>query len=299
MTRWFIFTDFKRRRVMAPAVALLAAAASAGCTIGPTSPDPTPPQAVAPFTATRKAPENTKPAVTVGLAASFADLKKQLPGTVGVAVVPIGGAGGQVFGDWNTGVSWSTAKVPLAIAYVRETGQVTDQVRASIIESDNAAAEHIWSELGEPATAAVKVVAVLRDGGDNETVVQDQRTRSEYSAFGQTVWSLRNQALFTANLPCIARGPEVLDLMSDIQPAQRWGLSNVDGAQFKGGWGPGVDGKYLVRQLGIVSVPGGGKVAVAMAATPNSGTFDDGVQMLDQVGAWIKDHIADLSGGAC
>lgn len=296
--RWSIFSESKRRRVV-PAVAVLAAVMSSACTIGPTTPVATSPTAVATFTATRKAPESTRPPVVRGLSSSFAEFEQTLNGSVGLAIAPIGGAQAQTFGGWEGDVAWSTIKVPLAIAYVRESGAVDDDVRAAIIESDNAASEHIWRELGESNTAAVKVVAVLRDGGDDETLVQDVQVRPPYTPFGQTIWTLQNQALFTANLPCIARGPEVMALMTEIGPDQRWGLSAIRGAAYKGGWGPDSDGRYLVRQFGVVSVPGGGQIAVAIAAVPRSGTFDDGVQIVDQVGEWIKDHIADLSGGAC
>ncbi len=298
MRQWFISSDSGRRRAV-PAVALFAAAVSAACTIGPTDPVETPPTAVATFTATRKAPESTQPPVVIGLSSSFAELQQSLAGSVGLAIAPIGGSQAQVFGDWEADVAWSTIKVPLAIASVRESGEVTDDVRAAITESDNAASEHIWRQLGDGSTAAVKVVAVLRDGGDDETLVQDVQVRPPYTPFGQTVRSLRNQALFTAHIPCIARGPEVRELMSEVVEGQQWGLSAIPRAAYKGGWGPDEDGKYLVRQFGIVAVPGGGEIAVAMAAAPDSGTFDDGVRMVDQIGTWVQDHIADLSGGAC
>jgi hypothetical protein len=298
MARWFISSDSGRRRA-GPAVALFAALLSGACTIGPTTPDPTPPTAVAPFTATRKAPDSTQPPVVLGLSAGFAELEKTLGGSVGLAIAPIGGSQAQLFGSWEADVAWSTIKVPLAIAYVRESGTVSDDVRVAITESDNAASERVWAKLGEPKTASVKVVAVLRDGGDDETLVQDVQVRPPYTPFGQSIWSLRNQALFTANLPCIARGPEVLTLMGETGEGQRWGLATIPGARYKGGWGPDEQGKYLVRQFGVIAVPGGGEIAVAMAATPDSGTYEDGVQILDKVGVWIKEHIADLTGGAC
>src|SRR6186713_102030 len=111
MKRWSIFTDLGRRRVLVPAVALFATVVSAACTIGPTTPEPAPPKAVAPFTATRQAPVSPRAAVVAGLSSSFAEVKAQLSGPVGVAIVPIGGAQAQTFGDWDAGVSWSTVKV--------------------------------------------------------------------------------------------------------------------------------------------------------------------------------------------
>ena len=77
-----------------------------------------------------------------------------------------------VFGDWPTGPAWSTSKVPLTIAALREEHQptVTDEMRAAITKSDNAAAERIWENLGDPVTAAHKIEAVLREYGDPTTV---------------------------------------------------------------------------------------------------------------------------------
>ena len=68
---------------------------------------------------------------------------------------------------------------------------------AAITESDNAAAESIWEGLGDPATAAAEVGKVLHDTGD-PTMVESRKLRPEYTAFGQTDWSLTNQAMFLA-----------------------------------------------------------------------------------------------------
>ena len=76
-------------------------------------------------------------------------------------------------------------------------------MRLSITASDNAAAGQLWASLGEPHTAAAQVQTVLRSGGDGDTLVQSQRVRPGFTAFGQTIWSLANQAGFVAALPCI------------------------------------------------------------------------------------------------
>ena len=70
-------------------------------------------------------------------------------------------------GEWSTGTAWSTIKVPLAIAGLRETDppEVTEAMRAAITQSDNDAAESIWASLGDPATAATKSRAVLAEAG--------------------------------------------------------------------------------------------------------------------------------------
>ena len=146
------------------------------------APSPPPP------TASASAPGPTS------LADDFEQLQGRLQGQIGLAIAPAGnGNAPWVFGDWQTGPAWSTIKVPLAIAAYRENPRVTDAMRAAITESDNAAAESIWQGLGEPAVAAQKVEAVLRQTGD-DTVVQSQKVRPEFTAFGQTIWPLTEQA---------------------------------------------------------------------------------------------------------
>ncbi len=56
--------------------------------------------------------------------------------------------------------------------------------------------------------------------------------------------------------------------MSQVAPNQTWGIGDIAGAEFKGGWGPSPSGKYLVRQIGVLTTPAG-KVAVAIAAKAN------------------------------
>jgi hypothetical protein len=86
--------------------------------------------------------------------------------------------------------------------------------------------------------------------------------------------------------------------MEQVEPDQRWGIGTVAGTQFKGGWGPSPSGSYLVRQMGVLSGPTG-KVAVAMAAQPASGSFADGTQDLTQMADWLTAHLTSLPAGHC
>ncbi|MGH3551757.1 MAG: hypothetical protein ACRDT5_04005, partial [Mycobacterium sp.] len=100
----------------------------------------------------------TQPPSPTGLAADFAQMQPRLHAKTGVVLAPVG-AGPKApvtLGDWPSGPAWSTIKVPLVIAAMREqnTGQVTESMIAAITESDNQAAESIWEGLGDPATAA-------------------------------------------------------------------------------------------------------------------------------------------------
>ncbi|BDB41929.1 serine hydrolase [Mycobacterium kiyosense] len=188
----------------------------------------------------------TAPPGQPDLASEFAQLAARLNATMGLAVAAVGSAEPPAtWGSSEQGPAWSTSKVPLVIAAYREQGHITDKMRAAITESDNAAAEALWQQLGEPATAARKVQQSLQETGD-PTTVQSRKVRPEYTAFGQTIWSLANQAHFTANAFCDKRNDPIFDLMAQIQQQQTWGIGTMAGARFKGGWGP----------LGIRHIPG-------------------------------------------
>jgi hypothetical protein len=210
---------------------------------------------------------------------SFRELSGSLPATVGVAIVsatrrPVS------LGAWSSGVAWSTSKVPLAIAAVRAGSASRDQLFGTIARSDNAAAEELWSQLGDPAAQLVQ--SVIREAGDPTTVVESRRLRDEYTPFGQTVWSLADQARFAAGLSRVAGAVEILELMRSISVEHRWGLA-AKGFAAKGGWGPGVSGDYLVRQFAVVS----GTAGVALAAEVGNGGYQAGVDVVNALADWI------------
>jgi hypothetical protein len=55
---------------------------------------------------------------------------------------------------------------------------------------------------------------------------------------------------------------------------------------------------YLVRQIGVLTAPAG-KIAVAIAAEPASGSFDDGTKDLNEVAKWLTEHLGALPVGQC
>lgn len=259
-----------------------------------------PPPQPTPAPATPAPPVAAPPVDGGQFATEFASLAAQLNATVGIEVRPVGAGSAPVTaGEWSTGTAWSTIKVPLAIAGLREANppEVTEAMRAAITQSDNEAAESIWQSLGDPVTAAKKVEAVLAEAGA-PTTVQSQKVRPEFTAFGQTEWSLSDQAAFLSSAVCDPRNQPILDLMGQISPDQRWGIGMIPGAKFKGGWGPALDGNYLVRQFGVIPVANGSAV-VAVAVEPNSGSFDDGTQALTKVATWLQEHTALLPVGNC
>lgn len=139
---------------------------------------------------------------------------------MGLAVTAVGSnEPPTIYGDWPPGPAWSTIKVPLAIAAYRQQHHVTASMKAAITESDNAAAEALWQQLGDPVTAAGKVQEVLRETGD-PTTVESRKLRPEFTAFGQTIWSLANQAHFTAKAFYDKQNRPIFALMGQIAPQQ-------------------------------------------------------------------------------
>jgi hypothetical protein len=260
-------------------------------------------------TANSSAPSPAAPTASTvpnvaGLVGEFTNFQTGLHAKVGVLVRPIGSGsvapvalGGPDFADQP---AWSTIKVPLVIASMRRhnTDHPTTAMMATITESDNGAAESIWEGLGDPATAAADVGKVLHEVGD-PTVVESRKLRPEYTAFGQTDWSLSNQATFLAAAACDPRNRPVLDLMGQVTGDQRWGLGALPDAKIKGGWGPAPSGRYLVRQIAVVPAGQRGVTVVAMAAEPDSGSFADGTRVLTQIGEWLHARVDALPAAKC
>jgi hypothetical protein len=228
----------------------------------------------------------------------FAQLSRTLRlRSAGLAYAPLGGAVTRL-GAWETGPAWSTMKVPLSLAALARSDSETtrQQVHRALTGSDNQAAEQLWSLLGGGRPAADAVDAVLADHGDDQTRTQPQRTRPPYTPFGQTLWSLTDQTTFASALACSPRDQPVSQEMAQIDPSQQWGLGRLPSAVFKGGWGPDTTGHYLVRQFGVVSL-NGYRVAVALAAEPASGSFDDATRALDHMADWLQQSVHATSGG--
>jgi len=284
---------------------VLTSCASSDHRSAPASPSPTPNPSVRhttvaprPAATTTTAPQSPAADADKSLAAEFSNLESKLNAKMGVVISAVGSNPKQlVFGDWSSGPAWSTSKVPLTIAALREQNPPTDLMRAAITESDNAAAESIWAGLGDPVPAAHKMEAVLSQYGD-PTTVEWQRKRPPFTAFGQTIWSLTNQARFTAGAVCDSGNASIFKLMGQVESGQSWGLGVIPDTRFKGGWGPSPTGNYLVRQLGVLKTPTG-FTAVAVATEPTSGSFSDGTQQLTEVAKWLDSHLTELPTGQC
>ena len=225
---------------------------------------------------------------------SFEALESTIAGAVGLALSPLGtGQPIEELGTLRSGVAWSTIKVPIALAVEAEAEvRPTRRERALMVEaltvSDNPSAEALWASLGSPEAAAAAVERVLAAAGDTSTRVETRVVRQGFTPFGQTQWSLVAQVQLMGALPQLSYSEPIRDLMRRVVPEQRWGLGTLDeDAELKGGWGPDPDGRHLVRQMGIVSLPDGPALAVAMATIADDGTEDSGTANLDRIASWL------------
>lgn len=234
-------------------------------------------------------------------ASGFAALEGELGGQIGAAIGPPGAAPPQTFGSLESGSAWSTSKVPISLRLLQDVGGPSglnsaqaDEMRRALTLSDNEAAAALFADLershGGIAGASAAVGEVLREAGDSTTQISTQG-RGGFSTYGQTDWSLANQQLFMSRLAagCIstpASRQYVLDLMGEVS-SDTWGLGSAGlPARWKGGWGPGVDGAYLARQMGILYV-GNREAVVTLAAIPSDGQFETAEAMATSVAQWL------------
>jgi len=242
----------------------------------------------------------------------FDELASSLPGEVGLAIGPPGSGPAASAGDLTIGSAWSTSKVPVAMRVLQEVGGPdglssgqADEMRRALTLSDNEAALALFGDLeaayGGPAGAANAVDEVLAEAGDTTTRVSSVG-RDGFTPFGQTEWSLELQELFMSRLAagCVgspASSDYVLGLMGEVS-SDTWGLGSAGlPARWKGGWGPGIDGRYLVRQMGVLEVSGG-EAVVALAVLPDDGSFETGQTMATAVAQFAAEKTPAFAGPA-
>jgi hypothetical protein len=246
---------------------------------------------------------------------SFARLQSTLPGQAGLAltapgILPAPTVSGSVSG----GSAWSTIKLALSLRTTLDAGgpnglssSQRSLISRALTASDNAAAMELWNGLvshyGSATAAATATAEGLRRAGDSETRVSTVG-RDGFSPYGQTEWSLSHQAQFMGALAggCLADAVTtnyLLGEMGQVISDQRWGLGSAGvPANFKGGWGPGTSGGYLVRQTGVLQTSTGPMV-LAIAALPSDGSLESGAQMLTTIAQWAARHLSPPPVGGC
>lgn len=211
-----------------------------------------------------------------------ADIAKKNNVQVGVAI--LGENGPLHAGKLNEEGAWSTIKVPIAgaveekLRHAEAHGQPAPRAAmeadmdAAIHYSDNDAAFRLWMYVGDGSdrTASYKVRDYMHRVGD-PTNAAKQFEDGVYIGFGAIKWKLTNQVKFMNGFRCMNGSDKVLTRMEHIIPEHSYGLAKIKGAQFKGGWGPEPDGRFIYRQLGLVPGPNGEMTPVAIMAIPNDG----------------------------
>lgn len=291
-----ISTEQQPRRIARSAVLAVLSTGSlmlAGCTIGDVAED-----IPVDVTSSEEGPEPTRGGVaseennTNSGEITVTDLQDlALPDTA-IAVAGVGSTQ-----EVNV-PAWSTIKVPLSIAAVRDGSADMSALTSAITVSDNAAAEQLWEGLGQPEEAAEKVERVLSEG-DVQTQVNAQVTRPGFSAFGQTMWTTEGQATFASHLQCLEGAQAVVEAMGSIAGGQNYGLGQISGALYKGGWGPNESGVYGVRQFGLLPRGDGTLAAVAIAAVSPDGSYESGQAQLNQLAQKLSERAADLPAAEC
>ncbi|MFT3715834.1 MAG: hypothetical protein QM774_07765 [Gordonia sp. (in: high G+C Gram-positive bacteria)] len=304
----------KRRMAIVTGLLVAALAGGAGTAHGAPAAVPLPQLPTIPLPAIPGIPGLGAPApdLTKSFAALTASMAKGLPGKVGVALTPVAGSASTSFGDLTTARAWSTLKVPVAIAVERTGAPGAKAASAAEIkaieDSDNDAAEKLWSMLGSNRSAVDAVTGILRDGGDANTRVASQLDAPP-SYPGYSSWALADQATFAAHLPCLTGSQNVLGYMGHVSKQQQWGVAEPKTpgvtSAVKGGWGPatgnpdnGTARGYVIRQLAVITTPRG-QIGVSLAALPRSGSFTDGTRMVTRLGQWVLRNLNSFPTGVC
>jgi len=250
--------------------------------------------------------ERAKQAGTITAGSGIDGLLATLPGRAGLVVGRVGDGARLTAGDLAGGFAWSTIKVPIAQRVLADAGgpsgltvDQVSQITAALTLSDNDAAAALFSGLqtthGGVTGASEAVGGMLREAGDAQTVISTEG-RDSFSTYGQTEWSLDEQNRYMAALAGQCLGDRastgyLLEQMSNVS-SDTWGLGSTGiPAKWKGGWGPGLDGRYLVRQMGVAETSGG-RMVITLAAIPDDGTFETGQAMATEIASWAVENLA-------
>ena len=208
------------------------------------------------------------------LDALIRDVQSRHQGRVTVAVA---GAGVQLTaGDNRPEPAFSTMKVPLAIGALRKSPTSYLDAEIAVTRSDNPAAHRMFPQVS---------------GAELDGIIAEAGSRTTNSAGYQmaTLWTTSDQAAFASGLRCVNGHEPVLGMMGRVVDYQRWGLGQIPGAKFKGGWNDHENG-HLARQFGLIPGPNG-DIAVAITAYSPAG-YQESFAMLNE----LADGVARISG---
>ena len=216
------------------------------------------------------------------------DVQAQLDRLVADVVGRHGGRATVAVGPFTAGdnrpePAFSTMKVPLAIAALRQSQAFYPDAEAAVTRSDNPAAHRMFGQV-----PAAGYEGVIREAGARTT------TPAGYQM--GTLWTTSDQAEFASGLRCVAGHEPVLDMMGRIVDYQHWGLGRIGGARYKGGWNYH-EGGHLARQFGLIPGPHG-DIAVAITAHSPKG-HEGSFAMLDELANGLSAMRGDLPTSRC
>lgn len=198
----------------------------------------------------------------------------------GRAAVSVGGV---TAGDNRPEPAFSTMKVPLSIAALRQNPGFRQDAEIAVTRSDNPAAHRMFAQV-----PAASIAGVITEAGSKTTLPAAYQMG--------TTWTTSDQAAFASGLRCVPGHEPVLDMMGRVIPEQRWGLGRIAGARFKGGWNYYQNG-HLARQFGLIPGPNG-DIAVAITAYSPKG-YQGSFAMLNELADGINAMRADLPPARC
>lgn len=216
------------------------------------------------------------------------DVQAQLDRLVADVVGRHGGRATVAVGSFTAGdnrpePAFSTMKVPLAIAALRQSQAFYPDAEAAVTRSDNPAAHRMFGQV-----PAASYEGVIREAGARTT------TPAGYQM--GTLWTTSDQAEFASGLRCVAGHEPVLDMMGRNVDYQHWGLGRIGGARYKGGWNYH-EGGHLARQFGLIPGPNG-DIAVAITAHSPKG-YEGSFAMLDELADGLSAMRGDLPTSRC
>ena len=216
------------------------------------------------------------------------DVQAQLDRLVADVVGRHGGRATVAVGSFTAGdnrpePAFSTMKVPLAIAALRQSQAFYPDAEAAVTRSDNPAAHRMFGQV-----PAAGYEGVIREAGARTT------TPAGYQM--GTLWTTSDQAEFASGLRCVAGHEPVLDMMGRIVDYQHWGLGRIGGARYKGGWNYH-EGGHLARQFGLIPGPHG-DIAVAITAHSPKG-HEGSFAMLNELADGLSAMRGDLPTSRC
>ena len=220
--------------------------------------------------------------------AAAVDVQAQLDRLVADVVGRHGGRATVAVGSFTAGdnrpePAFSTMKVPLAIAALRQSQAFYPDAEAAVTRSDNPAAHRMFGQV-----PAAGYEGVIREAGARTT------TPAGYQM--GTLWTTSDQAEFASGLRCVAGHEPVLDMMGRIVDYQHWGLGRIGGARYKGGWNYH-EGGHLARQFGLIPGPNG-DIAVAITAHSPKG-HEGSFAMLNELADGLSAMRGDLPTSRC